>query len=200
MTATQTQVLVGVGASLGGLSACRRVLAGLSADLPAAVLIAQHRRPDGLSTLADLLASECALPVVEPDDKTPIAPGAVYLGPADYHIAVERDGGHIALSTEPKVNYARPSIDLLFDSIAVSVRARGMAVVLTGASHDGARGALAVKRAGGRVLVQDPDEAESAVCPRAALALLQPDAVLRLDQIALAVTEWARLLGRTKSP
>jgi two-component system, chemotaxis family, protein-glutamate methylesterase/glutaminase len=182
--------IVAIGASLGGLSACRKVLWGLPKGFPAAVLIAQHRQAESEPVLAGLLSSEQGMLAIEPDDKTVIVPGQVYVAPSNYHMLVERGGHAIALSTEPPVRFARPSIDVLFESVASSVGRRGIAVVLTGASDDGAQGALSVKRAGGRVIVQTPASAESAVAPSAALARLRPDAVLDIEHIAGLLCTW----------
>lgn len=182
--------IVAIGASLGGLMACRRVLWALPRTFPAAVLIAQHRQADGESLLAGLLSREGRLPVIEPDDKAPLVAGQVYVAPGNYHLLVERGAQSIALSTDPPVRFARPSIDVLFESVAAGVGRRAIGVVLTGASDDGARGAVAIKRAGGRVIVQTPESAESAIAPRAALARIRPDAVLDLDEIPGLLCKW----------
>src|SRR5438046_815995 len=110
-----TVQLVVVGASLGGLEALRTLLGGLPPDFPAPVAVAQHRRGrDG--PLRNILQEHSALPVVEAEDKLWVETGRVYLAPPDYHLLVEP--GHFALSTEGPVTYARPSIDVLFESAA----------------------------------------------------------------------------------
>jgi two-component system chemotaxis response regulator CheB len=182
--------IVAIGASLGGLMACRRVLWPLPRTFPAAVLIAQHRQADGEALLAGLLSSADSMPVIEPDDKAPLVAGQVYVAPGNYHLLVERGAQSIALSTDPPVRFARPSIDVLFESVAAGVGRRAVGVVLTGASDDGARGAVAIKRAGGRVIVQSPESAESAVAPNAALSRVRPDAVLDLDEIPALLCKW----------
>jgi two-component system chemotaxis response regulator CheB len=182
--------IVTIGSSLGGLAACRKVLWALPAGFPAAVLIAQHRQADGDSLLASLLSNEGGLQASEPDDKQVIVPGHVYVAPANYHMLVERGGQNIALSTEPPVRYALPSIDVLFESVAASFGVRAVAVVLTGASDDGAHGAQAVKKAGGRVIVQTPASAESPVAPSATLARIEPDALLDIEDIAVLLRRW----------
>jgi two-component system chemotaxis response regulator CheB len=126
--------------------------------------------------------------VVEPDDKDRILPGHVYLAPAGYHMLVER--GSVALSTDAPIWFARPSIDVLFESVADAYGPRTVAVVLTGANQDGAAGAEAIRNAGGRVLVEDPSSAVSPELPRAALARFTPDAVLPLAAIPAKLTEW----------
>lgn len=186
----RSPTIVAIGSSLGGLTACRKVLWALPRSFPAAILLAQHRQADGDLLLASLLSSESGMKASEPDDKEPIAPAHVYVAPANYHMLVERGGQNIALSTEPPVRFARPSIDVLFESVAASLGTRAIAVVLTGASDDGSQGALSIKRAGGRVIVQTPASSESPVAPLATLAKLQPDALVDIDGIADVLLRW----------
>jgi two-component system chemotaxis response regulator CheB len=174
--------IVAVGASLGGLDALYRILSALPAQLGASVVIAQHRRRDPDSQLCSLLARRCPLPICEPEDKTPLELDHVYLAPPDYHLLVER--GSLALSVDPPVCYARPSIDVLFESVADAYGSAALGVMLTSSNHDGADGLAAIKSAGGSAIVQDPNTAESAVGPLAALAKVRADSVLSLDQIA----------------
>jgi len=173
--------LVVVGTSLGGLDALTRVLAELPEDAPAAIAVVQHRRPDSDTRLADLLERRCRLRVAEPQDKEPIASSRVYVAPADYHLLV--DGDCFALDTGEAVSFARPSIDVLFESAADASTRPLVGVLLTAASEDGARGIAAVARAGGVTIVQDPEEARSGVAPRAAIAMTRVDYVLRLEEI-----------------
>ncbi len=171
--------MVLIGTSLGGLGALTSVLSDLSASFPWPVAVVQHRSAeDSGVTLAGVLQQQCALPVDEVEDKDPIVGGRVFLAPPDYHLLVERDA--FALSTEARVSLARPSIDVLFDSAVASFDGLLVALVLTGASVDGARGAARVKAHGGVVLVQDPATAESAIMPRATIAATAVDAVLPL--------------------
>ncbi|MBA3328173.1 MAG: chemotaxis protein CheB, partial [Solirubrobacterales bacterium] len=101
-----------IGASWGGLRAVGRVLAGLPADTPAAVVVAQHRQPRaGDGTLARLLAARCELHVDEAEDKQALTPGAVLIAPSDYHLLVEP--GSVALSVDAPLHFSRPSIDVL---------------------------------------------------------------------------------------
>lgn len=174
--------LVAIGASLGGFIAVRTVLEGIPKDLGCGIVVAQHRANDPHSRLVELLARTCPMPIVEPEDKTPIVPNHVYLAPSDYHLLVEP--GLLSLSIDPPLRYARPSIDILFESVADAYGAAAIAVMLTGSNEDGAEGACAIKRAGGRVLVQDPLTAQSPVAPRAVLMKTPVDAVLPLSEIA----------------
>lgn len=182
--------IVALGASLGGLDALQRILSALPAPLGAAIVIAQHRRRDPDSQLCGLLGRRCRLPVSEPEDKTPLEPNNVYLAPADYHLLVEP--GWLALSVDAPVCYARPSIDVLFESVADAYGSAALGVMLTSSNHDGADGLAAIEKAGGSVLVQDPSTAESPVGPQAALAKLRGGAALSLDQIAAEIIRRCR--------
>jgi two-component system chemotaxis response regulator CheB len=174
--------LVAIGASLGGLDAVRLLLSGLPESFSLPIVIVQHRMSDPDGMLVDLLRERSRLPVVEPEDKDPIAGGHVYVAPSDYHLLVEP--GFFALSMDEPVCHARPSIDVLFESAADSYGSAAIAVMLTGSNSDGARGAAAVKASGGLVLVQDPRTALSPVAPRAVLASTMVDAVLDVDALA----------------
>jgi two-component system chemotaxis response regulator CheB len=173
--------VVAVGSSLGGLLALEALVKGLEPTFPGAIVVAQHRVPDSEGRLVELLRRHAKLPVSEPDDKQPIAPGHVYLAPSNYHLIVER--GFFSLSVDAPVCFARPSIDVLFESVADSYGPRGTAVMLTSSNEDGADGAAAIKSAGGRVLVQDPTTAESPVGPLAVIARVAVDGVLTLDAL-----------------
>ncbi|MDP8942755.1 MAG: chemotaxis protein CheB [Actinomycetota bacterium] len=180
--------LVVVGSSWGGLDAVGQLLAGLPPGFAAAVAIAQHRSPgfeDG--TLAALLGARGALAVREAEDKDPIEPGRAYLAPADYHLLVDPEG--FALSIDEHVQYSRPSVDVLFESAADAYGERAVAVVLTGANADGAAGVEAVRARGGVAIAQDPDGAERAEMPRAAIATGAVERVLPLPEIAPFLVE-----------
>lgn len=172
--------LVVMGASLGGLEALRTVLAALPAEFPP-VAVAQHRGVDSGIGLAGLIGRDSILQVVEAEDKVTLRRGWVYLAPADYHLLVEP--GSLALSTEAPVSFARPSIDVLFESAAQAYGPRLVAVLLTASSRDGAAGIAAVHRAGGTVVVEDPTTARSPEAPRAALELTPTARVLPLAEI-----------------
>ena len=189
--------LISVGASLGGLDAVRTLLRGLPSDFPCPVAVVQHRRSEtdgGLDGgLLELLNAQSALPVIEPDDKEPIVPGRVYLAASSYHLVVER--GFFSLSLDVPVLFARPAIDVLFESMADSYGAAGVAVMLTGSNDDGALGALAVKNVGGTVLVQDPATARAPEAPRAVLARCAVDGVLPIEGIAEQLVRLCRERG-----
>ncbi len=177
-----TYELIVIGASWGGLHAVGEILAALPEDTDAAVVVAQHRRADAVEGgLAGLLRHRTSLPVADVDDKAPIERGRVYLAPPDYHLLVQ--SGYFSLSKDAHVHYARPSIDVLFESAADAYRERVIGVILTGANADGAKGLAEVKRRGGVAVVQDPGTAERREMPSAALAATAADAVLPLSEI-----------------
>ena len=200
--------VVAVGASLGGFSVLKTVLGGLRPDFPAALLLVQHQGAGRHGALAARLQDYCTLPVREPEDKEPLRAGHVYVAPAGYHLLVERDRtpaspmasavglpaaslrASLALTTEGPVQYARPSIDVLFESVADSYGRDAIGVAMTSSTEDGVRGLACIKARGGMVLVQDPNTAESRVLPDATLAHVAVDRVLPPAKIAafLALT------------
>ncbi len=175
--------VVCIGTSWGGLDALRTVLGGLPGDFGAPVCVVQHRsESESITQMVELLRTSTRLRVCEPEDKQPLEAGVVYVAPAGYHLMVDAD--HVSLSVEDRVRWARPSVDVLFESAAAARGCHVTAVVLTGANDDGARGALAVHGAGGTVIVQEPGTAERAEMPEATLGMVEADAVLPLQDIA----------------
>ncbi len=180
-----------IAASTGGLAALRGLLSGLPADFPASLIIVQHSATEGFDVLLQLLRDRCALPLGEARSRQPVLPGHAYLAPPRYHLLVEHDR-HFSLSVDDRVCHVRPSADVLFVAAAEVWRERLVAVVLTGANDDGARGAAAVRSLGGRVIVQDPEEAEASEMPRATLLLAGADHRLKLAAIAPLLIEMTR--------
>jgi two-component system chemotaxis response regulator CheB len=175
--------LIAIGTSLGGLNALLAVVRHLPRDLPAAIVVVQHRGVSQDTGLVDLLQQSTALTVVEAEDKSALKAGTLFVAPADYHLLVE-DRESLALSTEAPVRSARPSIDVLFESAADAYGDAVVGVLLTGASADGAAGLARIKQRGGRVIVQDPATAECATMPSAGIAATAVDYVLPLERIA----------------
>lgn len=174
--------IIVIGTSWGGLEALSRLLAGLHDDVHQPIVVAQHRAPDSEDdALGALLRHHTRRIVGDPDDKTPLERDHVYLGPPNYHVLVE--DGHLALSTDAPVQFARPSIDVLFDSAADAYGDRTIGIVLTGANADGAAGLAKIKQRGGIAIVQDPETSERRAMPDAAIAATVADAVLALDAI-----------------
>jgi two-component system chemotaxis response regulator CheB len=171
-----------IGTSWGGLDAVSRLLDGLDDAVRQPIVVVQHRSAESEDgALAGLLGYHTRRAVRDADDKTELAPYHVYLGPPDYHVLVEN--GHIALSTDEPVQYARPSIDVLFESAADEYGERAIGIVLTGANDDGARGLARIKDCGGVAIVQDPSSSERRAMPDAAIAATAADAILPLEEI-----------------
>lgn len=177
-----------IGASAGGVDALRTVLSGAPRDFPVPVLVVLHLPRERPSTIVQLLARACELPVAEAVDKQPIEPG-VLLAPPDYHLQVEPDRT-VSLSRDEAVLYSRPAIDPLFESAAAVYGPALLGIVLTGASADGAKGLAAVRGAGGIGWVQDPAEAQAQTMPQAALDLAGADEVLALREIGRRLARW----------
>jgi two-component system, chemotaxis family, protein-glutamate methylesterase/glutaminase len=185
--------LVVIGASAGGLTAVGAVLAALPAGFTLPIAIAQHRSTSPLEgNLAAMWQQRTPLPVREAEDKTPLLPGHVYIAPADYHLLVETRG-YLALSTAAPVLWARPSIDVLFETAADAYGENLIGVILTGASADGSQGLHALRTRGGCALVQKPASAECDVMPRAALTATAVNHVLDPDELG-------RVIGALASP
>ena len=174
--------LVVIGTSAGGTNALKLLLSALRPDFTLPIVIAQHRDSHSGEQQCKLLQRHSARPVREPYDKDVVEPSQVYIAPADYHLAVERTG--FALSIDPPVDYARPSIDVLFESAADNFADGVIAVLMTGASRDGSRGLRRIKERGGLAIVQDPDTSESATMPRAGIEATTVDHVVLLAEIA----------------
>jgi len=174
--------VIAIGASWGGLQAVGTVLEGIPAEVDQPIVVVQHRSAESArGVLESLLQRHSGRPVVEPGDKEPLEPAHVYVAPADYHLLVE--DGRFALSVDARVQFARPSIDVLFESVAECYRDRAIGIVLTGANADGAAGLAAIKRNGGVAIVQDPATATRKAMPEAAIAASVADAVLPLAKI-----------------
>ena len=179
---TWQPALVVVGASAGGVAALRPLLAALPAALPVPVLVVIHLPRDRRSRIAEVLAGDCVLPVREACDKQPLEPGTVTFAPPDYHLLVE-DEQAVALSVDAPVVFSRPAIDPLFESASAVFGSRVLAILLTGASHDGSDGIACVRAAGGQAWLQCPEEAVAPTMPAAALQHAGADAVLPLEQL-----------------
>ena len=178
-----------IGASAGAIETLRLVLPALPVGYQPSVVVVVHVPDDHPSLLAAIFRQVCAIPVMEIDDKQPLTPGTIFFAPSGYHVLIERDET-LALSHDERVNWSRPSIDVLFVSAAESLGERAVGVLLTGANADGAEGCARIKAAGGRVLVQDPEQAIVDVMPRAAIDRGACDLVLSPTGIASYLSEW----------
>lgn len=169
--------VVAVGGSAGGMDALVEILEPLSPSFPAPVLVVQHLHKTDGGRFAEHLARRAPLPVEEASDKLPIEAGRVYVAPANYHLLLETSGT-LALSVDAKVNWARPSIDVLFESAARAYGDAVIGIILSGANDDGAAGMKCIVDHGGVGIAQDPATAQVAVMPHAAVELAALELVL----------------------
>ena len=179
---------IAIGGSAGALDALLDLLPPVPPTLRAAIVVVVHVPADAGHGLVEVLASRCRLPVIEAEDKMTIDPGTIYVAPPDYHLLAER-GGTLALSTDPPVHFSRPSIDVLFESVAYAYGGGALGVLLSGANADGAAGLASIKRRGGRTWVQAPDTARMATMPSEALALT-PHPALPPGEMRQILTGW----------
>jgi two-component system chemotaxis response regulator CheB len=172
-----------IGASAGAIDVLRVILPALPKDYAPSVVIVVHLPENRPSLLTSIFQPLCAIPVMDVDDKQPLTAGTIFFAPPGYHVLIEKNET-LAVSNEDPVKFSRPSVDMLFVSAAESLGARTVAVLLTGASDDGAEGCARVKAAGGAVVVQDPSLAVAAVMPKAAIDRGAADVVLSPEGIA----------------
>ncbi len=171
------------GASAGGVEALSSLLPCLRPGCGVSVLVVVHLPRERPSLLATVFASKCALPVTEAQDKQPIAPETIYFAPPDYHMLVD-EGPQLALDADELVHFSRPSVDVLFESVADAYGPRAAGVMLTGANQDGALGLAAIARRGGPTFVQDPTSASASAMPAAALRLAPASRILDLPALS----------------
>ncbi len=177
-----------IGTSTGGMAALGEVLHALPRNFPLPILIVQHisSRSDGF--IVRYLNELSAIRVKEADEKEQIEAGCAYISPPNYHMMLDQDSC-IALSVDSKVSYARPSIDVLFETAADVLREGLIGVILTGANSDGSKGIAAIKKRGGIAIVQDPATAEAEAMPGYAIKAAQVDYVLSLKNIGAKLIE-----------
>jgi two-component system, chemotaxis family, protein-glutamate methylesterase/glutaminase len=189
MTAANPEAIV-MGASAGALEALSVILPSLPADFRLPVIIVVHIPPDKRSVLAELFRAKCRIKVIEVEDKEPLHPATAYFAPPDYHLLVE-DKSSLGLTNEEPVLFSRPSIDVLFESAADIYGPDVVAILLTGANQDGAKGLVAIAKAGGEVIVQDPETAFADAMPEAGLKLCPDASIMSLD----GISEYLRRIG-----
>ena len=171
-----------IGGSAGAMKALTTLLPYLPQNYQAPVIVVLHLHPLQDRYFLEHYRTFTNLHIKEADEKETIQAGYVYFAPPNYHLLVENDKT-FSFSIDEKVNYSRPSIDVLFESAANAYGAHLVGIVLTGANNDGAAGLRSIKEKGGTVIVQDPLSAESPYMPSSALQEVQPDYVLDLAGI-----------------
>jgi two-component system CheB/CheR fusion protein len=175
-------VVVGIGASAGGLEACRLFLEALPASPGMAFILIQHLDPTHDSMMVELLTSATQMPVVQAQDGMAVEIDHLYIIPPGLYLAIEH--GRLSLSAPLARHGSRLPFDFLLHSLAVSLGANAACVVLSGSGADGTVGVQAIKAAGGLVIAQDPAEAGSAGMPESAIATGAVDFTLPASEIA----------------
>ena len=175
--------------SAGGLEATKTVLAGLPAELPAAVLVLQHMPPDHKTVLPDILQRHTPLPVAKAQDRAELDAGRVHVAPSGCHTLIAPDG-RVSLIMSGPYPPARPSADLLLTTLGMAFGRRAIAVVMSGAGHDAATGATVIHKCGGIVLATDAETSAHFSMPAATIARDQiVDAVVPVPDLAPRLIE-----------
>ena len=182
--------VIAIGASTGGPKALAALVPEFSSFLSVPIVIVQHMPPFFTQRLAESLASQSAIKVREAIHGDLLDAGNALLAPGGYHIVLERDGTRIQVKIHqgPEENYCRPSVDVLFRSVAKIYGAGTLAVILTGMGQDGLKGCEAIKAVGGQVLVQDKESSVIWGMPGFVAQAGFADKVLPLNQLATEIT------------
>ena len=189
--------IVVVGGSAGGIDALSRVLEGVSADIPAALLIVVHMARTAPSALTEILGRVARLPVETARDGAALEAGHAYVAPPDAHLLVEE--GAVRLSHGPRENHHRPAADPLFRAAARAFGPRAIGVILSGNLDDGAAGLHAIHRAGGITIVQSPEDALFRGMPSSAIETSPIDHVVPASEIGALLYRLARAEPRSRT-
>jgi len=179
-----------IGTSYGGIEALRLILPQFEENFPLPVIVVLHIGEHSNDLFIRHLNNMCKLAVKEADSNEPVLPGYIYFAPPNYHLQVE-DDFTFSLSTDVKLNFSRPSIDILFESAAWAYKNTLIGTILTGANSDGANGLKIIKEMGGKTIVQNPCHAIASAMPKAALKAVMPDIRLNIEEIAGKLIELA---------
>ena len=171
-----------IGVSSGGMNAMKVMFSLLPKDFNTPIIIVQHISAHSDNLWIKLLNDQNNLSIKEADEKENIEYGKVYIAPPNYHLMIEKDKT-FSLTIDERVNFARPSIDVLFESAAEAYKDKLIGVVLTGSNNDGTNGIKRIQECGGLTIIQNPETAESSYMPRSAIAAIKPDYILSLEDI-----------------
>ena len=188
---TESMHCVVMGASAGGIQALSNVFRCLPSDFFAPIAVVQHIAPNSGRDLVKVLALTCPLPVAFATDKEPLRASTIYVAPPNYHMLIERDRT-IALNVDERVNYVRPSADLLFITAATTFGPNTTGVVLSGGNSDGSEGLERIAMMGGDAIVQDPKTAQAQSMPQKAIDRCPAAKVCTISQIAQRLTTLSR--------
>ena len=183
-----TDTIIAIGASTGGTEAVKDILAALPANAPP-IIITQHMPERFTKTWADRMNGLCRISVKEAQDGDSVLPSHALVAPGNYHMRLVRSGARytVHINQDPPVNRHRPSVDVMFDSVARYAGGNAVGVILTGMGGDGAKGLLAMKQAGSSTIAQDEASCVVFGMPKEAIKLGGVDNVLPLHDIAGAI-------------
>jgi len=192
-----SSTVIAIGASTGGTEAIREVLTALPANMPGIVVV-QHIPPVFSLAFANRLNDQCRLRVKEAADGDRVTAGLALVAPGNFHMTLRKTGGEyrVVIQDGPRVCYQRPSVDVLFESVAQVVKSDAIGAILTGMGSDGAQGLLQMKRAGARTIAQDEASCVVFGMPREAIRMGGVDRVAPLDRIAAELTALSALAIR----
>lgn len=176
-----------IGASAGGRPAVEKILKDLPPDIPAAFLIVVHSSFDMISSFSSYLNRKIQMEVMDCNNNTPLRTGKVYVSLPNQHMVVKH--GKLANSNGPRENLFRPSIDVLFRSAAVTYGNRCVGILLSGRLNDGTVGLEAIKRCGGKTIIQNPETAEFSGMPLNAKKFVNIDYTRDLEEIGPLINE-----------
>jgi len=183
-----SDAVIAIGASTGGTEAIASVLTKFPKNAPG-VVVAQHIPPEFSRAFADRLNTLCALEVREARDGDALRPGLALIAPGDFHMVLRKGpaGYFVNVRTGPRVCYQRPSVDVLFLSVAEVAGKRAIGALLTGMGADGAQGLLKMRQMGARTLAQDEASCVVFGMPREAIARGAAERVVSLSEVAHAI-------------
>ena len=173
-----------IGVSSGGMKAMKIMFSHLPKGFKTPIIIVQHISAHSDSQWIQLLNDTYTVDIKEADEKEKIENGKVYFAPPNYHLLIEKNRT-FSLTIDKRVNYARPSIDVLFESAAEAYKNKVIGIILTGSNSDGTNGIKRIQECGGLAIVQDPKTAEAAYMPISAISAIQPDYILSLEDIIM---------------
>jgi len=185
-----------IGTSAGGLNVLKSLLPALPANFNLPLIIVQHVGANSDSSWIAILNSTCKLNLREAEEKEPIEKGNVYIAPPNYHLLIEKDLT-LSFSMEPKINFARPAIDVLFESAAEAYKDKLIGIILTGSNSDGTAGMKKIKEHGGLTIIQDPESAESPYVPSSVLNTISVDYKLSIQNIVSLLLTLSRSSNKT---
>lgn len=180
-----------IGGSAGALPVLIDLLESLDADTQLAVVVCIHTAASDMDELCALLGRHCAIPVVEATERDAVRAGRVHVAAGGYHLLVERSLA-FSLCAGERVHYVRPSIDILFETMAEAYGEHLIGILLSGANADGASGLRYIASFNGLTMVQSPGSAIASQMPESALALFSPTRVDGPEQLGAAVAEMSR--------